>query len=292
MIQSMTGFAERFFNTKAFSLKITIKSLNHRFLDWNFRGQKLGELENRLRTLCQENISRGRIEIFLDIQISDPTRWEVRINEDLLAKILERLDRISGRVKRDIRFSIDHIFGIPHVIELDRKDLTSAEHDFIALCFDKTLKDLIRMRRQEGRRLKSDIMSHIKAVRQAVREIERLSLKQPRLIRRKLEDRIGELGKDADVPKEKIVEEAAYLAQRYDLSEEIERLKSHLAYVRELLFDSNPDPVGKKLDFVAQELFREANTINSKAQDFAIIQHSLTIKSELESIRQQVQNLE
>lgn len=292
MIQSMTGFAERFFNARTFSLKITIKSLNHRFLDWNFRGQRLNDMENRLRGRCQEKLSRGRIEVFVDIQISDPASWEVRINEELLAKILESLEHISGSLKQEIRFSIDHIFNIPHVVELNRKNLTDTEKDFIERCFDKTLKDLIGVRRQEGRRLKSEILSHTRAVRHAVREIERLSRKQPRLIRKKLEERIKELGKDADVPMEKIVEETAYLAQRYDLSEEIERLKSHLAYVHELLAESNPDPVGKKLDFVAQELFREANTINSKAQDFAIIQHSLTIKSELESIRQQVQNLE
>ena len=124
MIQSMTGFAERLFSVKAFSLKITIKSLNHRFLDWSFRGQKLGDMESRLRHRCQEKLARGRIEVFMDIQINDPSRWEVRVNEELLAKILDSLDHISGGMKQDIRISIDPIFTIPHVIELDRKDLS------------------------------------------------------------------------------------------------------------------------------------------------------------------------
>jgi uncharacterized protein (TIGR00255 family) len=288
----MTGFAEKFFESKSFTLKITIKSLNHRFLDWNFRAGQLGELESRLRGLCQKNLSRGRIDVFIDVQFTDPSRWEVRINEELLAKLVASLEQVSGRLKRDINFSVDHIFGIPHVIEMKRKDLTEAEVEFIEKCFAKTLKELVRGRLDEGRRMKADILTHIKVLRQAVREIEKLGKKQPLLIRNRFKDRLKELGQEARIPQEKLIEETAYMAQRYDLSEEIARLKSHLQYIQELLVSKDKEPVGKKLDFVAQELFREANTINSKAQDIAIVQKSLTVKGELESIRQQVQNLE
>ncbi len=292
MIQSMTGFAEKFFESKTFSLKITIKSLNHRFLDWNYRAGQLGEMESRLRGLCQKSLNRGRIDVFIDVQFTDPSRWEVRINEELLAKLIASLEHVSGRLKRDINFSVDHIFGIPHVIEMKRKNLREAEIEFIEKCFAKTLKDLVRARLDEGRRMKTAVLTHIKVLRQAVREIERLGKKQPLLIRNRLRDRLNELGQEARIPEEKLLEETAYMAQRYDLSEEIERLKSHLHYIQELLSSKAKEPVGKKLDFVAQELFREANTINSKAQDIVIVQKCLTVKGELESIRQQVQNLE
>ncbi|MFA9453705.1 MAG: YicC/YloC family endoribonuclease [Candidatus Aminicenantaceae bacterium] len=292
MIQSMTGFAEKYFESQTFSMKITIKSLNHRFLDWNFRAGQLSELESRLRGLCQKTLSRGRIEVFIDVQFTDPARWEVRINEELLAKLIASLEHVSGRLKRDVSFSVDHIFGIPHVIEMKRKNLTTGEVDFIEKCFTKTLKDLVRMRQDEGRRMKNEILIHSRVLRQAVREIEKLGKKQPLLIRNKLRDRLKELGQEARIPEEKFIEETAYMAQRYDLSEEIARLKSHILYMQELLSSKTKEPVGKKLDFVAQELFREANTINSKAQDIIIIQKSLTVKGELESIRQQVQNLE
>jgi uncharacterized protein (TIGR00255 family) len=288
----MTGFAEKFFESKTLSLKITIKSLNHRFLDWNYRASQLHELEGRLRGRCQKALTRGRIEVFIDTQFTDPARWEVRINEELLAKLIASLEHVSGRLQRDIRFSVDHIFGIPHVIEMKRKNLTREEEDFIEGCFVKTLEELVRVRHKEGRRLKSELLAHARALRQAVREIEKLGKKQPLLIRNKLRERLKELGKEARVPEEKFIEETAYMAQRYDLSEEIARLKSHLMYLQELLSPKNEGPVGKKLDFVAQEIFREANTINSKAQDIAIVQRSLTVKGELESIRQQVQNLE
>jgi len=267
VIQSMTGFAEKYFKSQTFSMKITIKSLNHRFLDWNFRAGQLSELESRLRSLCQKTLSRGRIEVFIDVQFTDPARWEVRINEELLAKLIASLEQVSGRLKRDVSFSVDHIFGIPHVIEMKRKNLTTGEVDFIEKCFAKTLKELVRMRQDEGRRMKNAILVHSRVLRQAVREIEKLGKKQPMLIRNKLRDRLKELGQEARIPEEKFIEETAYMAQRYDLSEEIARLKSHLLYMQELLSSKNKGPVGKKLDFVAQELFREANTINSKAQD-------------------------
>ncbi|MFC2141530.1 YicC/YloC family endoribonuclease [Acidobacteriota bacterium] len=292
MIQSMTGYAEKFFETRTFSLKVTIKSLNHRFLDWNFRAGQLNELESRLRSQCQKALSRGRIEVFIDIQFTDPAHWEVRINEELLAKLVASLEQVSGRLNRDVNFSVDHIFGIPHVIEMKRKNLKREEADFIEKCFVKTLGELARVRRNEGRRLKSEILAHARTLRQAVREIEKLGKKQPMLIRNKLRERLKELGQDTRVAEEKLIEETAYMAQRYDLSEEIARLKSHLHYLQELMSPKTEGPVGKKLDFVAQELFREANTINSKAQDIEIIQKSLIVKGELESIRQQLQNLE
>jgi uncharacterized protein (TIGR00255 family) len=292
VIQSMTGFAEKFFKSKSFSLKVTIKSLNHRFLDWNFRAGQLSEIEGRLRKLCQSTISRGRIDVFMDIQFTDPTSWEVRINESLLAEILASLEHVSTRLKRSVNFSVDHIFGIPHVIDLKRKNLTAEEMNFIEKCFAQTLNELVHMRQREGRQLKGEILTHARNVKRTVTEVERLGKKQPALIRKKLEERLKELKKDVSVSEEKLIEETAYMAQRYDLSEEIERLKSHLIYFQELLSSKESEPVGKKLDFVAQELFREANTINSKAQDISIIQRSLTIKGELESIRQQVQNLE
>jgi len=292
LIQSMTGFAEKFFKTKTFYLKITIKSLNHRFLDWNFRGSQISEMEGRLRHLCQKLLKRGRIEVLIDIQFTDPSRWTVQINEELLAKIIASLEHVSARLDRDVSFSVDHVFGIPHVIDLQRKDLSAKEADTIESCFAKTMHELIRIRRQEGLRLKKEILIHARKVQQSVREIERRGKKQPVLIQKKLKERLLELGQEPSITEGKLVEETAYLAQRYDLTEEIERLKSHLMYLQELLNSQASEPVGKKLDFIAQELFREANTINSKAQDISIIRKCLAVKGELESIRQQVQNLE
>ncbi|NOR14264.1 MAG: YicC family protein [Candidatus Aminicenantes bacterium] len=289
MIQSMTGFAEKTFISKTFSAKITIKSLNHRFFDWNFRGNQLGSIENRLRKLCQRELQRSRVDVQFELEFSDPERWEVQINENLLAQILSTLGSLSQG--SNVTFSLDNLFGVPHVVEIKRKNLAQQEFAFLEKAFAKTLQELIKTRRREGRQLRLEILTPIKTVQQHLKHIERLGKRQPLLIKKKLRERLQELGNEGKISEAKLFEETAYMAQRYDLAEEIERLKSHLLHFQELMNTKESQPVGKKLDFVAQELFRETNTINSKAQDLEIIKRSLAVKGELESIRQQVQNL-
>ena len=292
MIQSMTGFAEKKFDHKSFSLKVTIKSLNHRFFDWNYRGNPIKGTENRLRSLCRQKIHRGRIDVYIDVDFVDKARWELQINEELLSIILSSMHKVSSRLQDNVSFNLENLFTIPHIAELKRKDLSNDELDFIETCFVKTLQELIKVRWREGRELKKEIRGHIRNIKAAARGIERMSKKQPTFIRRKLRERLLEIGGENSISEEKLLEETAYLAQRYDISEEVERIRSHLTYFQELLSPQEQEPLGKRLDFLAQELFREANTINSKAQDIEIIKESLTIKGELESIRQQVQNLE
>ena len=292
MIQSMTGYVDKKFDYKTFSLRISIKSLNHKYLDWNCRGNKIREVEDRLRGICQKELYRGRIEVYLQIDFLDSSHWELRINEELFSKIIRSVQRVSSRLKEKVSFSVDNLFSIPNVAELRRKDLSRNELNFLEESFKRTLADLIEVRRKEGKELKREIQKHIKEAREAVRKLEKLAKKQPSLIRQKIEVKLREMGEQIVPSEEKLIEETAFILQRYDLSEEIERTKSHMAYLQALLSPREKSPAGKKLDFVAQELLREANTINSKAQDIDIIKQSLVIKSEVESIRQQVQNLE
>lgn len=291
-MQSMTGYVEKKYNHRSFSLRIAIKSLNHRFLDWNLRGGHIKDMENRLRAICQQELHRGRIEVYLNIDYHEAEHWEFKINEAMFFEIMNSLDKISSRLDKKVPFSLDNLFNIPHLSELKRKDFTPEEAEFIENSFRKSLHELIKVRRREGRELKKQIQAHINNIRSIIGRLEKLARKQPVLIRRKLYERLKELGGKNSISEDKILEEAAMLAQKYDLTEEVERTKSHLKYFLELLSPGLAEPVGKKMDFVAQELYREANTINSKAQDIAIIKDSLSIKSELECIRQQVQNLE
>ena len=292
MIQSMTGYAETKIDSKIFSVRISIKSLNHRFFDWSCRGSQISEVENRLRVICQKEISRGRIEVFVDLNFLESTRWDLRINEDLLSKILVSLGKISSKMETKASFSLDNMFSIPHIASIKRQNLTPGETSFLEKCFTKTLAELRKMRLREGKQLVSEIRSHMAVIKLALKRIERLEKKHPLLIRKKLQERIKDLNSSSLISEGKMMEETAFIAQRYDLREEIERLNSHIIFFQELLSSKTGEPVGKKLDFLAQELFREVNTINSKAQDIKIIRESLTIKGEVESIRQQVQNLE
>jgi uncharacterized protein (TIGR00255 family) len=288
----MTGFAEKRFDSKTLSVRISIKSLNHRFLDWNYRGAQINEVEHRLREICQNRIRRGRIDVYLDVNFLNPSAWELRINENLLLKIISSFEKLSSRMKKGLNFSVENIFKLPQIVELKRKRFNKEEIAFLERSFEKTLDELLRMRKREGEEVRKEIRSHIRTIRQAANRIEKLAKKHPSLIRDRLVRRMEELDNKISLSEDRIAEEAAYLAQRYDLTEEVKRMKCHLDLVRELLSPENEEPMGKKLDFIAQEIFREANTLNSKSQDIDIIRESLTIKGEVESIRQQVQNLE
>jgi len=292
MIQSMTGFAEKSFEGRGMRAKIAIKSLNHRFFDWSCRGTPIGEAENRLRVLCQSRLSRGRIEVGLDLDFLDPASWDIRINEGLLEKVLVSIGRVETRLKKEMAFSADNLFRIPQLVELKRKDLTASEVDFLESCFLRTLADVIKARRVEGKKTAAQIGIHIRNVGQAVARVERLVRKQPRAVKKRLSQKMMELNGNGPKNAERLAEEVSYLTQRYDVSEEIQRLKSHLEAARKLIASPKGEPAGKMLDFIAQELTREANTLNSKSQDIGITREGLLIKNEVESIRQQVQNLE
>jgi len=288
----MTGYAERKIGNQHLSAKISIKTLNHRFFDWFYRGTQIGSVENKLRAICQKKLHRGRVEVSLELQFLDASRWKILFNEDLLRRILSFLARIHSEKENPVTFSVDNIFSVPHAVEIKRKDLTRKEGSFLKQHFERTLEDLIRSRQREGRQLKREIQACVRRISQDVRRLEKRAMSHPMTIRKKLEQRLKELKSEEALSEERIVEETAYIAQRYDLTEEVTRLKYHLSHLEELLSLETEEAVGKKLDFIAQELYREANTINSKAQDIEIIKQSLAVKSEVESIRQQVQNIE
>ncbi len=288
----MTGFAEKRFSSQNLSAKVSIRTLNHRFFDWNYRGTPIGSLENRLRNLCQRRIHRGRVEVSLELSFLDASRWDFWVNGDLLKKMVSSLEKASLRLKKEIRISVENIFALPHVVEIKRRDFSGEEISFLEKIFKKTLDECVRSRQREGKELKKEIQSYLQNIKRNLGRIEKSAKDHPLLIREKLEQRLRELSHGQPLPEERLAEEAAYLAQRYDLTEEVTRLRYHLNHMQALLSSPEKEPAGRKLDFITQELNREANTINAKAQDIQIINEVLAIKSEVESIRQQVQNIE
>ncbi len=292
MIQSMTGFAEKSFISRTLAAKITVKSLNHRFFDWTYKGAPIGNVENRLRALSQKKFRRGRVEVFLELSFPDSSSWDVVVNEGLLEKLVAAVERVSKRFGRSAELSLDSILRIPQLVELRRKDLSGKDVAFLESCFERTLDAVKKSRMKEGRETETQLRRHVLNIRRSVGRMEKLIRNQPTLIHEKLKARLKGLNQETPLSEERLAEESAYLAQRYDLAEEIVRIKSHLATLFELLSPKIKDPVGKNLDFLAQELYREANTSNAKSQDIEIIKESLSIKGEIESIRQQVQNIE
>ena len=291
MIQGMTGFAEKRFASESARLKISIKSLNHRFFDWSYRGTALGDVENRLRAAAEKRLQRGRVEVNVDMTFLDPKSWDFSVNEALLEKALASLERVSARLGKRFELSLDQVLRIPQVIDISRKEITAAEAAFLEASFARTLDEVVRQREKEGAQTVRQLRVHIGNIARSTARIEGLFRKQPAAIRRKLRQRARDLNHGSRVSKERLAEETSALLTRYDLAEEILRLKSHLGSLRELLAPGADGPVGKKLDFLAQEIGREANTASSKSQEIGIIRAGLAIKNELESIRQHAQNI-
>jgi uncharacterized protein (TIGR00255 family) len=292
MILGMTGFAEKSFVSPALRLKISVKTLNHRFFDWAYKGAPLGEAENRLRTLCQKRVRRGRVEVYVDLVPLRPESWDVTLNEGLLEKILDSFGRVQRRTGLRLEISLDSLFRVPQLVEVGRKALGPKETAFIGRCFARTLDDVVALRKREGRETARQLRAHIAAVRRFVARAEARFKRQPAMLKARLKKRLADISGGAPVPAVRLAEEASFLAQRYDLAEEIGRLKTHLDSFEALLKPKAGEPVGRQLDFLAQELNREANTLASKSQDVRITRESLAIKNELESIRQHVQNIE
>jgi uncharacterized protein (TIGR00255 family) len=288
----MTGFAERNFASPTLRLKISIKTLNHRFFDWSYKGVPLGEAESRLRAVCQKRIRRGRVEVYLDLVSLSPESWNFTLNDGLLEKILASLDRVSRRTGRRLEISLDSLFRVPQLVEVNRKALGSKETAFLERSFSRTLDDVLELRRREGRDTARQLRIHIASIRRFVSRIEAQFRRQPALLKAKIKKRLSDLNGSASVSEGKLAEEASFMAQRYDLAEEIGRLKTHLDSFEAFLSPKVGEPVGRQLDFLAQELNREANTLASKSQDMLITRESLAIKNELESMRQHVQNIE
>ena len=292
MILGMTGFAEKNFTSPELRLKNSVKTLNHRFFDWSYKGAPLGEAENRLRAMCEKRIRRGRVEVYVDIVPLGPAGWDFSLNEGLLEKILSSLDRVTRRTGLRLEISLDSLFRVPQLVEVGRKALGPRETAFIERSFARTLDDVVALRLREGRETSRQLRVHLAAARRFVARAEARFKRQPALLKARLKKRLTDLNTGAPVSEGKLAEEASFLAQRYDLAEEIGRLKTHLDSFDAFLSPRVGEPVGRQLDFLAQELNREANTLASKSQDIAITRESLAIKNELESIRQHVQNIE
>jgi len=288
----MTGYSGRCFTSGGLRALIAIRSLNHRFFDWSYKGAPLGKLEGRLRKMAEKKLRRGRVEASVDLLSFDPGGWDIVINEGLLGKILVALEKASRRVGKAANFSVDNILRIPQVVELRRKPLSSSEMIFLERSFGRALDDLLQERRREGRETARRILRHLVQIERALRRIESRARVEPGLLRDKLKTRLKELSPEEKVEDARLETEAALLAQRADIAEEILRLRSHLETFKRLASRENDESIGKRLDFLSQEMAREVNTINSKSQQIEIIRASLAIKGEIESIRQHVQNIE
>ncbi|MBP2072478.1 MAG: hypothetical protein PWQ59_500 [Thermoanaerobacterium sp.] len=291
MIKSMTGYGRGEISENGFHVCVEIKTLNHRFLDVSLRLPKpLSALEEKLRLRIADSIKRGRVEINVSLETYGKSLDVLELNSDLLNQYLAILNTIKDKFALSGDIKVSDILSLSGVIEIKNVDI---DVDNLWVTLDKALsigiKNLIDMRVSEGIKLKDDIMNRLDILSNIIDKIEERGPIVVKEYKKKLEARIRELtGNDFD--QNRFLTEVAVMADRTSIAEEITRFRSHISQFRDSL-DSDM-PIGKKLDFLTQEMNREANTIGSKSVDLDIVNGVIELKDQIEKIREQVQNIE
>lgn len=293
MVRSMTGFGRA--NSEEGSSRnfiIEIKSVNHRFLDLNVKlPRTMISLEERVRKLLNENLNRGKVDVFINYKNYEKADCQAKLNANLAESYLKCLMEIQSRYELKNDISVSLLSRFPEVIYLEEKEENFDEiwQEILPL-LESSIKNLKSMREIEGEKLKRDILSKCDIIKIHLDKIEEKSPKVVEDYRNKLEDRIKELTQNMNFDENRLNMEVAIFADKASIDEEITRLNSHINQVRDTL-ELN-EPIGRKLDFLVQEMNREANTIASKSSDIDITNLVLNIKNEIEKIREQVQNIE
>ena len=292
MIKSMTGYGRAQQTELGMDVTIEIKSVNHRYYEFSSRITRgYGFLEDNIKSYLQGRVCRGKIDVFVEIQTVDSSSAEVMVNESLASGYVQALRRIAEQygLKDDLSASV--IARYPDVLSIHRApENEDAVWEAVRPVLREAADHFIAMREAEGARLRADVESRMKVLLGNVEAIEKRSPQTVAEYKERLITHIHELIGEAPLDEQRILTEAAIFADRIAVAEETVRLRSHFAEMTQML--ESGTGVGRKLDFVVQELNREANTIGSKAQDASIAHMVIDMKAEIEKIREQIQNIE
>jgi uncharacterized protein (TIGR00255 family) len=293
-MKSMTGFGRGSVTGENFSVSVDLKTVNNRFLDVSFRaGQDLAALESAIKRQIGLRLARGRVDVTVTFERTDQVNYE--LNRPLIAGFINAMRLMQGEFQLTGEPDMNVIARLPGAIQPVRDNLSEGMIAGIEKAIDEALTALEKMREKEGAALVKEMLVHLNEIERHAPVIEDASEDLTDIYRARLHKRINELltreGQSIDLDQGRLAQEAAYLADRSDISEEIARLKSHVTQFREII-ENDEKEAGKRLDFLLQELNREANTILSKATEINIKESALAIKTSVEKLREQVQNVE
>jgi len=292
MIKSMTGFgrAEKVFD--AYKITIEMKSVNNRYLDINTKVYKqYSFLEEVIRDVVSTSVNRGKVDVFVQIEPVGDEEIEISLNEGVVIGYRNALRRLSELAEVADDVSVSSFIRLPDVFTIEKK-----ENDKDAIAADahavakEAVADLVNNRSREGERLKSFFDSCIISIKEILEIIKERSPLTVDEYKQKMKERIEELMSGIEVDETRLLTEVGIFADKVNITEEIIRFESHLKEYSQLL--SSDIAVGRKLDFIIQELNREANTMGSKCNDYIISKSVVDLKSEIEKLREQVQNIE
>jgi uncharacterized protein (TIGR00255 family) len=294
MIKSMTGFGRGEYADEKRRIVTEIKSVNHRYADISIRmPRRYSFAEERVKNTVKTIAKRGKIDVSVSIEYITESDVNIKLNEMAAEQYYENLLALKSKFDLSGDISLEFLSSLPDVIKTV-PDIEGEEEVTRALeaSANHAAQNLDSMRIAEGCKLAEDILMRGQAIRTLVSEIEKKAPQITEAYYEKLHERIRELTKNAiELPEERIATEAAIFADKSNITEELVRLGSHISQMTNIISKSN-QPDGKKLDFLVQEMNREANTIGSKANDIDVTNMMLDIKSEIEKIREQIQNIE
>ena len=291
MIKSMTGFGKNNLAINDRNYQVEIRSVNHRYLDINIKmPRQLTYLEEIIKKAISTKIKRGKIDVSISFENNSTEGRNVKINTEIAKMYIEQLRKLAEveNILSDIQ--VTEITKLPDVlnINIDQDDDTIKQEllESVSIATD----NLIEMKQAEGNKIAEDLIRRINYIEEKILKISELSTGLIEEYVVKLEERIKEILKTDIIDKSRIAQEVVIYADKTSIEEEITRLKSHIIQFRNLLKEE--EPVGKKIDFLIQEMNRETNTIGSKANNLDIVNGVIDIKTELENIREQIQNIE
>jgi uncharacterized protein (TIGR00255 family) len=292
-MKSMTGFGRGSASAETFSVSVELKTVNNRFLDVSLRlSGEMQALESRIKQLIGERLSRGRVEVNLQYDRNDEVTYE--LNRRMIAGYLAAMKQMQEEFSLSGEPDLNVVARLPNVVQPKKDDLKPEFAAGIDSALAAALDDLETMRMNEGTSLKAVLNSLLTDIETRLGPIESESANVAEEYRQRLTKRIGEMlaksESQIELDQSRLAQEIAYLSDRSDISEEIARLKTHIVHFRSIMEEDKE--VGKRLDFLTQELNREANTITSKTNNMTVKENALQIKSDIEKIREQVQNIE
>lgn len=292
MIKSMTGFGRCEVEESNRKVTVEMKSVNHRYLDVNIKmPKKLSFFESSIRNELKNYVQRGKIDIFITYEDFSENNVCIKYNKDLAAEYLKYLRDMSEEFGLDDDIRVSTLSRYPEVFSMEEQMVDEEEiWKVLSKAIDGAAENFVETRIKEGKNLAEDLIAKLDNMLEHVAFIEERSPQLMDEYRKKLEERVKELLGDASVDENRLLTEVTIFADKVCVDEEIVRLKSHIETTKQTLIDGGS--IGRKLDFIAQEMNREANTILSKANDLDISNRGIELKTEIEKVREQIQNIE
>lgn len=292
MLKSMTGYGRQETVTEGKKILVEIKSVNHRFSDYNIKVPRhLGFLEDKVRQYASERVTRGKIDIYVAVENYDSADCDIMLNEELAKNYIEVLQELRDKFGLRDDISVSSVARYSDIFKTERRE---DDQDELWRLVKSVMSDaadaFVAMREREGARIEKDLRERIAYMSSLAAKVDERSPQTVAEYRDKLYAKIKELLEDREIDEARILTEVAIFADKVAVNEETVRLSSHFEEFYQIL-DSG-EPAGRKLDFLIQEINREVNTIGSKANDIEIAKIVVTLKGEIEKLREQIQNIE